>query len=118
LVDTTVAIAFAVSWKPLMYVEDQRRQEDEDEKRHGAPGQECLSATWTTMFRRCGTGRPPAPPSQKLLEDHELLGVAGPVVEAAQLLEHDLVGLALRVLQAVVGLADRLEVVPGGAASP
>src|ERR1035438_6940954 len=45
---------------------------------------------------------------KELLQDDELLCPAGPVVELLQFLQHHLVGLGLRQLQPVVGLADRL----------
>src|ERR1700679_2389248 len=46
---------------------------------------------------------------EQLLQDDQLLRVARPVVEAAQLLQHHLVGLALGELEPVVGLADGIE---------
>src|SRR5471030_319041 len=46
----------------------------------------------------------------ELLEDDELLGVVGAVIKVLEEAEHDLVGLALGELKAVVGLADFFDV--------
>ena len=49
-VDTTVAMAFAVSWKPLMYSNTAAAARTRTRSVMGAFRQECLSATWTTML--------------------------------------------------------------------
>src|SRR2546423_373358 len=46
---------------------------------------------------------------EKLLQNHELLRLVGPVVEILQQREHHLVGLALRELQPIIGLANLLD---------